>query len=997
MAGMSGRRYAAQLLSATSVIALTLSGVPALAETIDVTTAQTAPITSVVDSTGIINITSTGSVTTSGGGNHAIQPYMTPGLGPWTVNVDGMVKVLDVDNTVYGIWLRGGGVVDVRGGGSVEGSRDGIVIEGGPATVTNAGLIGGSWRAVSIMGGSVTNYGTMHGGVTFQTGTGTLVNNGIISSNVAVGATGFGINMNAGGTITNNGDILFNNIGQGMWTHGDVTFHNTSTGTLKAEADSGYAPQTTAVLFQNGNIGAINDGTILGRDLGMYFYQGTANLTNSGSITGQSLDAVNMKPVGVAQFTQTGGELQGGRHGLSITTSSNTTIAISGGQVVGGNVDNAGIGINIAGSGPTTLDISDASVSGVAAAIQGGSGQFDVQLLDGAVIDGLVNLGTGNSSLKMSTGAAVVGDIEASAGTSGLTLNGTGAGSYDGSFSGFDTAAVTGGRWVLGGNSTFANAISVGNGGLIANGIITGDVNVNAGGLLGGSGAVGNVVLTGDAVVAPGNSVGTLTVNGDVTFGANTRYEVEVDPASSASDLLQVTGIVHLAGAPVLHVGNTGSYRPSASYTIVKAGTIDGTFGSVTSNFAFLDPTLSYDANTVTLSLLRNDIEFADVADTPNQKAVAGALNGFGNTNPVYQEIAGSSASQAQASFDSASGELHATEQYVIDQTFSLFRNALTPSGGGTPGSGKTVKPLGYGSGLETAGLAAIDMLAAQPPAGQDLWVRPMGGRGTVGADGNAAQLDWWAAGLAGGYEAHGGFGNGEASLGLGIGYLANGGSVPERESSSSGQGGYAGVYGGWTDGTLSVSGRLAYGATRVATTRHIAVGALTQTAEASYWTHSAGVDLEGSYAVPLNDQVTLSPTGTLSAGWSGHDAASETGAGALNAMLDAASFHWLDAGLGLQVAYRADLASGGRVTLTGRALWEHGFGDAAPDQTLALAGGGSPYTVRGPDAARDRLKLGTGIGFSPVPGTTLSLNYDGTLAPGMTSHAVVAGLQATF
>jgi outer membrane autotransporter protein len=142
---------------------------------------------------------------------------------------------------------------------------------------------------------------------------------------------------------------------------------------------------------------------------------------------------------------------------------------------------------------------------------------------------------------------------------------------------------------------------------------------------------------------------------------------------------------------------------------------------------------------------------------------------------------------------------------------------------------------------------------------------------------------------------------------------------------------------------------------------------------------------------------VTVSPTGTLSAGWSGHDAASETGAGALNATLDAASSYWLDTGLGLQLAYRADLAAGGTVTLTGRALWEHAFGDATPSQTLALAGGGSPYTVRGPDAGRDRLKLGAGIGFSPTPGTTLSLNYDGTLARGVTSHAFVAGLRATF
>ncbi len=47
-----------------------------------------------------------------------------------------------------------------------------------------------------------------------------------------------------------------------------------------------------------------------------------------------------------------------------------------------------------------------------------------------------------------------------------------------------------------------------------------------------------------------------------------------------------------------------GSYANSTTYTIVRAtGGVSGTYAGVTSNFAFLTPTLSYDANDVFLTL----------------------------------------------------------------------------------------------------------------------------------------------------------------------------------------------------------------------------------------------------------------------------------------------------------------------------------------------------------------------------------------------------------
>src|SRR5690606_8404352 len=142
--------------------------------------------------------------------------------------------------------------------------------------------------------------------------------------------------------------------------------------------------------------------------------------------------------------------------------------------------------------------------------------------------------------------------------------------------------------WTLNGNSTFANGITIANGSLIVNGSIVGGVTVNSGGYLGGSGSTGSMTFGSGSVISPGNSIGTLNVTGNLNLASGTVYEVEVDPASTASDLIAVTGVANLNGATVRHVGYPGVYNPASTYTILTAGSIVGSFGPVTSDFVFL-------------------------------------------------------------------------------------------------------------------------------------------------------------------------------------------------------------------------------------------------------------------------------------------------------------------------------------------------------------------------------------------------------------------------
>src|SRR5690606_24970129 len=170
-----------------------------------------------------------------------------------------------------------------------------------------------------------------------------------------------------------------------------------------------------------------------------------------------------------------------------------------------------------------------------------------------------------------------------------------------------------------------------------------------------------------------------------------------------------------------------------------------------------------------------------------------------------------------------------------------------------------------------------------------------------------------------------------------------------------------AGVYGAWEDGPWSLAGSLAYAANNVSTERNIVFGGINRTAEADYWTHTVGLSGEAAYGFAIGHATTLSPLVTLDAGWSGHGGFTETGAGALDLTGDSESWARFDTGFGIELQHGIPTDSG-MLILRGRAVWEHAFADVIPSQAMRFAGSPTSFEVLGPDAGRDRFRLGAGL-----------------------------------
>ncbi len=135
----------------------------------------------------------------------------------------------------------------------------------------------------------------------------------------------------------------------------------------------------------------------------------------------------------------------------------------------------------------------------------------------------------------------------------------------------------------------------------------------------------------------------------------------------------------------------------------------------MTDTFAFLDASLAYAANSVTVTLKRNDIALPAVANTPNQRAAASGVNSLGGGNTIYGAILGLSATEARTAFDLLSGEIHASVATALVEDSRFVR--------------------------ETANQRMLGIHRSAIDASRAVWTQAYGSYGTWSTDGNAATV----------------------------------------------------------------------------------------------------------------------------------------------------------------------------------------------------------------------------------------------------------------
>ena len=898
-------------------------------------------------------------------------------LIPYFVTV-AAAKADDVNintNVTTGIDLNSfaGATVRIFPGISVSNSSvaDTITATAQSWVLTNQGQIGNTTGndAIQFSAGGIINNESgasisaqTGNAIRFVTVAGAVVNRGSIQGLGGSDA----VSLNAGGSVTNElgGSVTAANTGNAVSISGGTTRTVTNSG-LISNTGAGNA---TGILLQGA--GATNvitnnaTGQIVGGFNGIYA-SSTAVVTvnNAGSITSTRGGAV---------------QLDGGG-----TITNSGTI---------GSTNSNGIAIR---NTATAEIINSGTISGAANAIAftgaGVAGTHTVRLRTGSVL-GISGVG---------------GNVIGGTGTDNLILEGTGTESIA-KFTNFETLTMNGTDWTLTGSGTFSTSTTVQAGTLRVNGQLTSPaVGVQSGGTLTGGGTVvGNVTNNSGGNVQIDS--GTLAFNGNYIHQMGAFFTVGVTPSSNG--ILAITGAGHTAtinGGTVRVMAGVGSYALSTPYTILTTtGGRTGFFTDVTSNFAFLDPSLTYDPNNVYLTLIRNSIDFASVGITPNQISAGGGLAALGMANPIVASALLLTPEQARAAFDSVSGEIHPSLHSLMLDESSLVRDAIlgrqrldTVQG---PGATQAIalanedeSALAYAKRVRKTKAGPNWPIKAPSPVVAPVygaWVQGYGNWTRLNSDGNAATLRATNGGAIGGVDVT--F-NRNWRFGVATGGGRTDARVDARISSGTIDTFHLAAYGGGSVGDILFRTGAAYSHHDVSTARTVVFPGFADTATASYNASTSQVFGEAAYR--------------LHAGWLNAEAFADLayvrvrsdgftesgGPAALTVAQADTSATFTTLGLRAQAPIPA--LGPWATTVRGSLGWQHAYDNVTPVSLMSFAASPAPFAIAGTPIATDALLVEAGLDALVHRNTVVALLYTGRIAADAGAHAVRANVALKF
>lgn len=575
-------------------------------------------------------------------------------------------------------------------------------------------------------------------------------------------------------------------------------------------------------------------------------------------------------------------------------------------------------------------------------------------------------------------------------------------------------------------SSGLSGPILIADGALEIDGKLNGPMDIGREVVLAGVGQVGTTTLYPTAVISPGNDgspIGTLTVNGNLTFGQDTIYRVHADPASSASDRIHVTGIAYLDGT-VAHVGPDGNYAPRTTYNILTAdGGIQGRFTGASSNYAFLTPTLSYDAKNAFMTLTRNDVPIGDIGGSGNEGSVGDALDkedpptsgngssssgngtsstgngssviGSGISSPkntgasqVTNAVLAMTPTEAKSALKLLAGEAYASNASVLQSQSDTVRSLpLDHLRGNLDAPVRAGQPTAQ---LGTPSSDALPQSGAHP-----VWAQAFSNWGSFGGDGNASRVSQSAGGLFVGSDAA--VGNGWR-LGGAVGYIGSHSSIADTSSRTDVDSYTATVFGGRNfaagPGAIRFMAGAAYTWHDIDTKRDVTAGSLNQQLKSSYTASSTQLFTELGYKLPLGDAYTIEPYAGLA--WNQLRTRGFQESGGSAALRGSGNTDDVTSTtLGMRGSWEFESKDApGRVTAS--LGWRHAMGDVKPRQELAFEGG-STFSVTGVPIAQNAAVVGLGAEVAIARNTTAGVAYDAQFGGGNRQQSGVLRLAVRF
>ena len=827
-----------------------------------------------------------------------------------------------------------------RAGGLIRGDASDGMKTGANATIINHG---------EISTGDSNNADQKFDGIDIDSATGvTVTNYGTISGGR------HGITTDLGATLTNYGQITGRN-GSGFGSDGDGTVinHGTITG-----AYSGLQP--------NGD----GDGVDIDK---------IAHIENYGTIQGVGAGGVDKN--GFANGSE--GIALGGGYVLNA----------QGAMISGANsailVDDGSGGPGLAA---TTLE-NFGTIQGLDGFGVKFVGEFADSVINGGTLSGsnglALDLGGGNDNLTLRNGSRFIGVVDGGSGYDRVVMDDALGGSF-GSSRNFEWLEVQQGAWTLSGNGDFSDGGAIRNGATLINqGSIAGSVTVDTGGVYAGGGSVGNLLVNG--TLQTSTHFGTATITHDLTMGSGSTIAYGVN-ADGSSAPIRVGGTANLNGATLAVNPGSGTYPWQSQYTVLQAASVNGTFGKVTSDYAFLTPTLAYTPTQVDLTYTRNDVAFNEFATTGNGGRAANSLSSLGKGNALYNALLNTTNATAGAAIEQLSGASNANLTSATlgasSQIGGSMLSAMHQMGGGTSllvGLDQHDTPVLAANGVPREARNLND-----PNAQGRLWLQAIGGYGKLDGEHGSSGLeqrskgtvlgaDWafdgqWRFGVLGGYsktdlDATGVDGNVESW--------------------------HAGVYALRQSGPLALRLGAAYSGHQGESKRTVAFNGFSDRPEGDYDADSQQAFAELGYTMG-SGRLSAEPFASLGYQRYHRDSYEEKG-GAAALQVDSQTEDNFSTTFGLRLAHLNSLDNGMSLTPRMTAGWKHTYGSVSNSTRQAFVVGGTAFSVDGSSLDRDSLVLEAGLDVGLSARHTLGIGYSGEIGNNSRNHGLIGQWQMSF
>jgi autotransporter-associated beta strand protein len=922
----------------------------------------------------------------------------------WTGSGAGTITLLS------GLGIGAGTTLDTSGAGSAVTITDQYLSLAGVTTLQTNAASPFSIASNISGAGSIVVAQTSAGGVVSFSGSnsytgGTTLASGVlnVNSDAALGAATGGITF-TGGTLQAGASL---NSARTVLLTGNGTFDT-----------NGYTSVLTGVVSGTGQL------TVGGTGGGILDLQNTGNTYSGGTLLQSGTLSINSDAVlGTGNITFNGGILQ---TGVSLTDSRAIDL-----EAGGGTFDSAGTTSTLAGliSGlgsltkisSGTLVLSGANTYTGGTIIKGGVLQVSSEsnlggtggaiTLDGGILQTAGAL-TDNRTVNLSTlGGAAGGSIDTDGNTDTFSGQFTGAGAL--------TKVGAGTLILSNANNNYAGATTVG-AGTLQYGVL------NA--LPGGNNVT---VLSGATLDMNGYSqtgaLGAVTNNGLFNVGSGTLALGTYSGSGTLAMILQhgvtnvtSTGNMTLTGG-TLQVGlNDPGVKTGDTFTAISANTLTGTFSSYITPAA-LDLSHNYAGNT--LIFTATITPFVNSAATPNQTAVAGALETVraqaqadptGAAGTVMNEIYTLNAAQLQTAFDQIGPIAYAGLTSLGFSGSSVQAETLgrrmTDLDSGANTGGVTMN-MGNGASVNLGSLLAEGGTDDQDPFGRHL--KPemdaadsgFGFFGSlVGTSGHQQSVDG-SSGFEPGYAYRSGgvlLGgdyrvNDAVALGLAGGYLYGHANVYTNAASAlnddTGRAGvYAAVHEGQFRADLYAGGALDY----FSTNRGIEISGPSQTATANPTGDELNANGYFTYEFTSSSYGTLSPFLGINEDRLMVRSFSESGAGALNLNVGSQTAQSLRSSLGLRQSTKST-NDGVTIDAHWSAGWEHEFSDQSRPIDAQLAAGGSSFSVQTASLPSDGALLGAGIVVSVDKDTSVNVDYSADIRDRYAENTIQAALHILF